>query len=440
MYIIKTSMWSSVALFVISFYLLSGMAHANGKQTFDKGVRLFGSGEYAAAARLFEQALKSDANNPVIYYNLGSSYYKLGSYTRSKKYFEKIDTGHNLAAFAYYNLGLIAFRLDGRKAAIEWFQRCLDSSDDRVLSRFARKQIKLLQQDEDASSWRDRFSSYFSVGGGYDNNVSRVSEDILNVSSHGSGLLDVFLSSSYWINGDYQRGNALKFGGSLTRYSDLSEYSSDILNIGLYHYRPIWGWKSRYGIHYYHINLDGEAFQQRIKLQARVAKKYSARQRLRLQYEYSRVDELDAYYSYLAGSQHRLRIENRTRFEHGRLRLGYVFEINDKQNYQRGNTFSSYSPVRQTFYFWYKPSFGEKWTGRIGMDYRQSDYVDENIVDGTAIGVREDERTRATVGIIYNHSSDIELELSLRHIENSSNLAEKEYVSNQILFTVGRYF
>ncbi len=440
MHITKTSVRSTIELLLLSLYLLSGAAHADEKQRFDEGVRLFGSGDYAAAAKQFELALTSESDNPIIHYNLGSSYYKLGRYSLARDHFQKIDTRHKLAAVAYYNLGLIAFRLEGKQAAIRWFQRCLDSSNDKALTRLANKQLKLLREEEQTSSWRDSLSGYFSASIGYDNNVARVPDEILQVSNHGSSIADLFLSSSYWLNGNYRRGNALKFGGGLTHYDELNEYSSNLLNIGLYHYRPAGGWHSRYGIHYYRTELNGTGFQQRFKLQARAGKKYAPNQHLRLQYEYSRIDELSTTYDYLAGSLQRLKIENRTRLTSGRLRLGYTLELNDKQDYRQADTFSSYSPTRQTLYLRYKRTLGENWIGRIGVDYRHSNYIDENIVNGISVGVRKDQRLRATVGAIYKYSPDIELEIMLRHTENNSNLANKEYTSNQLLFTVGRYF
>ncbi len=427
-------------LLFLTFCLSLGTAHASGKPAFEQAVQLFRSGDYAAAARLFEQVQAADGNSAIIHYNLGSSYYKLGRYGAARNQFQKIDIEHKLASITYYNLGLIAFRLEGADAAVRWFQRCRDSSNDIKMQQLADKQLRLLQQDQETSSWRNELSGYFSAAVGYDNNVARVPDEILQVSDHDSAFLDLFLASSYWLSGDHQHGNALKFGGSLTRYDQLSEYSNNLINIGLYHYRPVYGWHNRYGIHYYRTELGGIGFQQRFKLQARAGKKYAPDQRLRLQYEYSKIDDLGASYNYLSGSQQRFNIENRTHLDNGRLQLGYRLELNDKQDYRQADTFSSYSPVRQTLYLWYKPVLGENWTGRIGLDYRHSDYGNQNIIIGTGVGVRKDKRLRATIGAVYKYSADIELELTLRHTENDSSIVDKEYISNQLLLAVGWYY
>ncbi len=429
-------------MLVLSCYLLPVLADTAEKAVFDKGVRLFAAGDYAGAAKLFEQVLITDQNNAIIHFNLGSSYYRLGRYDRAREHFMKIDPGHKLGPLAYYNLGLVAFRMEeGEKAAIYWFQRCLDSSDEKALKQLAARQIARLQKREKASFFtRDSLTGYYSVGIGYDDNVARVPDEILQVANQGSGFLDVFLSSNYWVNGNYRRGNALKFGVALTHYDQVSKYSNNLFNIGLYHYRPLFDWHGRYGIHYYRTGLNGEGFQQRIRFQMRVGNRYSTNQRLRIQYEYSQIKALSSVYSYLGGVQQRFKIENRSRLAHGQLRLGYLLELNDKQDYRKADTFSSYSPVRQTLSLRHRYLVGEKWVTRMGLDYRFSDYVKENIVAGVSKGVREDRRFRATFGVIYKYADDVELEFSLQRTDNDSNFAERKYTSNQMMFSIGGYF
>jgi len=421
--------------------LLPAMAEADGKTAFDRGVRLFAAGDYAGAAALFEQVLASEQDNAIVHFNLGSSYYKLGRYDQAREHFSKIGAGHNLAPVAYYNLGLVAFRTKRRDLAIRWFQRCLESSEERTLKQLAAKQIaRLKKREKRSSSIPDDFTGYYSIGVGQDDNVARVPDEILQVSNQRSGFLDLFLSSSYWINGSYRYGNAVKFGAALTHYDQVSRYSSNLLNVGLYHYRPLFGWHSRYGIHYYRSGLGGEGFQQRIRLQVRAGKRYMPKHRLRLQYEYSQINELSSLYSYLAGTQQRFKMENRTHLTRGRLRIGYQLELNDKQDYRQADRFSSYSPVRHTVSVWYRSRLGRKWEGRIGLDYRFSDYQKENIVGGIAKGVRKDRWLRGTFGLIYELTPHFDLEISLRRTENDSNFTEREYVSNQVMFSVGGYF
>jgi len=143
--------------------------------------------------------------------------------------------------------------------------------------------------------------------------------------------------------------------------------------------------------------------------------------RLRLQYEYSQINELSSLYSYLAGTQQRFKMENRTHLTRGRLRIGYQLELNDKQDYRQADRFSSYSPVRHTVSVWYRSRLGRKWEGRIGLDYRFSDYQKENIVGGIAKGVRKDRWLRGTFGLIYELTPHFDLEISLRRTENDSN-------------------
>ncbi len=428
---------TAAALLVLFSSLLPAAAEADEKEAFDRGVRLFAAGDYAGAAALFEQVSASKQDNAIVHFNLGSSYYKLGRYHQARDHFSKIGAGHSLAPVAYYNLGLIAFRSNERELAIHWFQRCRESSDERALKQLAAKQIARLKgQEKSSSPIPNNFTGYYSIGVGQDDNVARVPDEILQVSNQRSEFLDLFLNSSYRINGTHRYGNAVKFGAALTRYEQVSRYSSNLLNIGLYHYRPLFGWYSRYGVHYYRSGLGGEGFQQRIRLQVRAGKRYLPGQLLRVQYEYSQIEELSSGYSYLAGTQQRLRIENHTHLTRDRMRIGYQLELNDRHDYRRVDRFSSYSPVRHTLSAWYRSQLGKRWRGRLGLDYRFSDYQRENTVGGISKGVREDRRLRATLGVTYELTPRLNLEFSLRRTENGSNFAEREYISNQVIFSI----
>ena len=428
-------------LLALFYSLLPAMTEADEKTAFERAVRLFAAGDYAGAAALFEQVLASEQDNAIVHFNLGSSYYKLGRYDQAREHFSKIEASHDLAPVAYYNLGLVAFRTNRKDLAIQWFQRCQESSSERALKRLAARQIaRIERREKSSSSIPNDFTGHYSIGIGWDDNVARVPDEILQVSNHQSGFLDLFLSSSYWINGSHRHGNAVKFGAALTHYDQVSRYSGNLLNVGLYHYRPLFGWHSRYGIHYYRSELGGKGFQQRIRLQVRAGKRYMPRQRLRVQYEYSQINELSSVYSYLAGAQQRFKMENRTHLSRGRLRIGYQLELNDKQDYRQADRFSSYSPVRHTASVWYRSQLGGKWHGRIGLDYRFSDYRKGNIVGGISKGVRKDRRFRGTFGVIYQLTPHLDLEVSLRRTENDSNFAEREYVSNRLIFAIGGYF
>jgi len=158
------SVQTAAMLLALFSSLLPAMAEADGKTAFDRGVRLFAAGDYAGAAALFEQVLASEQDNAIVHFNLGSSYYKLGRYDQAREHFSKIGAGHNLAPVAYYNLGLVAFRTKRRDLAIRWFQRCLESSEERTLKQLAAKQIaRLKKREKRSSSIPDDFQRKLSI-------------------------------------------------------------------------------------------------------------------------------------------------------------------------------------------------------------------------------------------------------------------------------------
>lgn len=60
-----------------------------------KGVAMFQQGRYAEALQYFEQAKQTDAANPDTYYNLASTYHKLGSAAKDPKMLDNAEAIYN---------------------------------------------------------------------------------------------------------------------------------------------------------------------------------------------------------------------------------------------------------------------------------------------------------------------------------------------------------
>lgn len=86
--------------------------------------RDYEKGDYAAAAKAYADAAKSDPNKPVLEYNLGAAAYRAGQYAQAAKAFQEAiakapSSGPNKLADqqdAYYNLGNALYR-SGEKTA-----------------------------------------------------------------------------------------------------------------------------------------------------------------------------------------------------------------------------------------------------------------------------------------------------------------------------------
>lgn len=73
---------------------LSG-CHFGARSQNGKGVTMFQQGRYAEALQYFEQAKQTDAANPDTYYNLASTYHKLGVAAKDPKMLDNAESIYN---------------------------------------------------------------------------------------------------------------------------------------------------------------------------------------------------------------------------------------------------------------------------------------------------------------------------------------------------------
>ena len=415
------------------------------ESNFDAGILHFKKGEYSRAIEKFQQAIQQEGSDARLHYNLAVSHYKLAQYNKAKDYFLKAASTPSFEALSYYNLGLIAFRLDGAKSAANWFQRSQRAALNPQIKRLAEKQIEKLKTGNAGAKRGKKWSGFVSVRLANSDNATRLNDDISLEEPENDNYINLLGFVTYRLDGTRKRGNAIKMGGGSTRYNRISEYNSDRLNIGYYHSRPLFGWSSLFGLHYYYTRLEGIEFQQKGNFRVRFDKKYTTSQRLRLQYDYYLIDSLDPAYDHLNGTRQRIRIENRTRTDFGLLRVGYVLEHNDRKDLtqvdqQEKISFTSSSPLRQTVFFSLRYPFTNKWSSQLDLSLRSSRYSDATIDSNVDLGKREDKRVRSSIKVIYALDKRLTVETAYRYTSNESNFSSKKYSVNVLSVNINKLF
>ena len=76
---------------------------------------------YAEAATLYQAADRAGFEDPVLFYNLGVTHYRLAEYSRAEAAFATASTHWKLAPLALYNLGLVALKAGEPPEAGGWF-------------------------------------------------------------------------------------------------------------------------------------------------------------------------------------------------------------------------------------------------------------------------------------------------------------------------------
>ncbi len=421
--------------------LLASMSlAAAADSSFDRGVAAFKQQQYQSAIALFEQARNEGNESAILSFNLASSYFKLDQYREAKRYYLLAVQDEMLAGLSYYNVGLIALKENDQSAAFDAFRNSFELAQDEKLKYLAAVKLDELAPERAEKSFSDRVYGFASLSFAHDDNVAHVNDLITTVTGKSDNYLDLFGVATYQLSGNYQDGVQLKAGLILTRYDDMKSFNENVINVGAYLNKPLADWKSRFGLVYYHNKIDGASFQQRLSLLARADHYYARGQRLRFRYQFTHHDDLATRFSYLNGWRQRLSVENRSRINNHKLRLGYRFEINDRENFQTTSSFISYSPLRHALYGWYEYEFSQRWLAKVMAEYRNSDYQYANIIRGVDEGIRKDDLSRFQLSGIYRFNRDTELELSWRNTDNRSTVASESYVSNVYMLSVNYFF
>ncbi len=408
---------------------------------FELGVAAFKSQNYVQAIDYFEQARKQGADTPVLHYNLAVSYFKQQQYDQARESFQLALQQNSLAAISHYNIGLVALKENTPKIAEQAFKQSFNLADDERLKLLAARQLeRLLPPEQQKSLQPKRLSGFLSIGLVRDSNVRHANEELPTVSAEADRYLDLFGVVNYQMIGTRRQGLQLKLGFVSNRYKKLPAYNQQTVNLGFYFSSPLAGWESRVGLHVYRDKLDGKPYQQRLVAQLRGDNYYAKGQRLRLRYDLSQYKEKDTVYAYLSGLKHRLQAENRSRFGTEELRFSYKFELNKREDLTLGNSFVSVSPVRQTVSAKWRHSFNLSLISELALDYRTSDYRDNNVINGVAQMIRKEQRSRIAIAGIYRLNRQADLEVRWRYTRNDANIVSEEYSNHQLMMSGNLYF
>ena len=397
-----------------------------------RGLNAFKLGDYESALKNFSSALQEKPNSLKIHYNMGSSHYKLKQYHEAEKHFLTASQEPKLEALSHYNLGLIYARQKRLEKSKQHFLLAQDAGNAQIKS-LAKKQInKMTPKQREKKLLSGKLSGYLNIKYNYDDNITNANEDLPVETLESDGYTSIIGNISYKHMIDKAISNTFKVGGYLSRYNEFDNYDQTQINLGFYHARSLHNMKSRIGVHGYRSKKDGTDHQQRIKYQLRGDFPYIKQHTLRTQYDYTRFSELDPAYLAQSGSRHKLKLENRsTLSDRFKIRLGYEFETNDRNDFRTSTSFISYSPDRHNFYakLRFKPS--ASWKIRMNFEYRTSIY-EGNVVNSLKLKDREDNRFRSTFAIAYKLNKHTAVETSYRYTDNDSNFASNIYTSNRV--------
>jgi len=128
------------SLIMIAFwaYLAAGSASAqSASELVAEGNALVRSGVYRTALLRYREAAAAGLDSPLLHYNLGVVYYRLGEFDSAATEFAAAASDPKLASVATYNRGLAQRASGDRAAAEQSFSDVAETADDRDLRRLA---------------------------------------------------------------------------------------------------------------------------------------------------------------------------------------------------------------------------------------------------------------------------------------------------------------
>lgn len=419
-------------------------ALAAASDAYRAGVEAFQAGDYEQAKESFEQAEAAGMDSAKLHYNLGSTYYKLGQYAQSRQRFNMLVDHPKWGPWAQYNLGLLAERSGDQQGAARYYSQAYESAQTRKLRQLSATKLNRLDPDRDVGVKTREWSGLLSAGAGYDSNATLAPDTTTNdISEEGDGFAELFGVGNYYLKGDYSDGYRLDVGAFTRQFFDESDFSFSTLFAGISRDKQWDTWHTQAALRVSTSLLSDDYYATMGTMRLIGSRDFNVF-RLRLRNDLSLI-EGDSDFDYVSGVRNRSGIELIRPITDGRIRAGYEFEYNDRDDLRfNDGQFFSYSPYRNEFFAEVDYYLSPKWTINLRGEYQKSLYDDDNRVfrsDGSLIvDERDDDRFIIALRGEYEFAPQLAAFGEVEYLDNSSNFDRYDYESSQIMFGLQKTF
>ncbi len=401
------------------------------EEFFDRGVKAYLSGNYKVASESFEQARDAGMDTGSLYYNYGSTLYKLERYAEAQAAFAACGRDPAWAALARYNMGLAAFRQGNRGEAGEYFDQASRHADDTKLAALAQTMLERV----DPMAYRHPRGT-FSFSLGYDSNVV-LSDQTQTVAT--AGASDTFTELLASAGARLGSGpSALRWEAALydLRYSSLHDFAITQVLLGMHVPGRLGSWRGETGGQGWYILRDGNPYQQVAALKASATREWKNEYALRFDLRYDRIDSIDDNFQFLDGQRLKIDAAVAHPVAAGLLYYGATYEHNNRRDLALAGEFFSFSPHRIAF--WLKGSWplGARWRLEPVVRSEYNRYASEDRRTGGVVQTREDHEWQAGLRARYRLSLAWQLTGEYIYSGSQSNFDEFSYTRHQIMIGV----
>lgn len=412
--------------FTALIFLCSSELLATAESDYELGVVSYKAGDNGKAVMYFKSAMEQGMDSVALQYNLASSYYRLGRYEDAKKYFKLLNQTEAMRDIAEYHLGLIAIKEREGSLARRYFNSVATTGKDEKLIKLSNKQLSALEKAE------DRWTSFFSLNYGYDDNISSVSGD--SVLDRADNFYQLLASADLLISGrrvDGWTADASLFG---IEYSETDTNDEYHFTLGLRRAIKLEDWYTSAHLNFSKSTYGGDDFQRitRLDILGRIA--VSKRQRIHLRYQAEDIRSDNVIYDYLAGWRQRARVEYRHYAQNNTKHLYYELELNNRGELVTSDGTYEYSPTRHTIRGLYTHTINNHWWLTGILSYRISDFSPTPTID------REDDQWKFALSTDYYFDRTFKLTAKYQYTDNASTIERYAYDKSIIKVGLSKLF
>lgn len=411
-------------------------AALSASEQYKAGMDAFRAGDYHQALQHFETARQQGQESPNLLYNLAVTHYKLRQYGEAKRYFTQLVEEHpEWSDLARYNLGLIALRQGNNREAEKRFRHVRRTSDNEKLIHLAGQGLRKLDITPAPTKREKKWFTLLSLGGGYDDNAIAFPDRLQTSASQGEDyFIEALAYGQVYLSGNAGDGVRLHGFGYTKQYDDLDIVDLNTFSAGISHEFTYNDWDLEYGAGAGYTEVDGDELTTQFQGQFKLGRTLGRNHYLA---SYRPVyHDGGGRFLHLEGWQHRLDLRWRHRVDDWRWTLRYRLEYNDRDDLTAGNTFLSYSPLRNGILVqgdWYA---APDWTLTAGAEYTNSHYHDENRmsdIDGLfKVQERDSDEIEAWVKVQYELARNWRVLAEYRYNKNSDNFLLYDYDRNEV--------
>jgi tetratricopeptide (TPR) repeat protein len=415
------------SIVIIAFCLLySATVLASAKDDYNEGVEFFEKGDYHSAIASFKSAEKKGMESAVLFYNLGSAYFKIEQYDASKKYYTRVKAYPDKRALAEFNLGMIAIKQNKNEEALAHFKYAKANSSDKKIVDASKQTIAEL------TGTGKRWSAYVAGKIGYDDNIS-VTPDNLALGVDDT-FYNVYASTDFVIHGKRKSGWLLDAAFFTIDYSDSDNFDQDFYTVGLKNEHQFSSWDTVTRLKYGNSSFGGDDLQSFYKLDVIGARPLPGNAKIILQYRFDDFTSKNPIYDYLEGWRQRAQIRYSRNKASSNQQVYYEGELNNRGELVTSLYSYEYSPTRHTLGGRYTWKFSDKWYLAGNIAYRTSDFPASSTLE------RDDTRWTLDVFLDYRIDSTLVLKSNVKYIQNDSSVDIYTYDKTLITLGVSKLF